>query len=326
MNRRDLLTALGGGALGITAPGLLPARAAERTIGWISPESREVTAPFFRAFQEGLRANATPGADPVRIVDRYVEGGPQAVAQAVSDLQRDGVALIVAQGAATVPVVRSNPSVPVVFGYSGDPVAAGIVPSLARPGGNATGMSFMSIELNLKRIDLLRAALPAVRRVALLSNGRHPGEEGEIEACQRAVENAGIELTVWRSRQPDDVQTVTGRALGSGAQALVMLPSSFMVRHAPMTCAQALARNVPVVSGWAAIAEAGALLTYGPNLHAAYRRVAWYVVRVLGGAAPASLPVERPTILELAINRRSAVMLNVTLPNSLLTQADEIYE
>ena len=260
------------------------------------------------------------------MIERYVEGGPQAIAAAVAELQREGVSLIVAQGAATVPVVQANPSVPVVFGYSGDPVVAGIVPSLARPGGNATGMSFMSIELNLKRIDLLRTALPAARRIALLSNERHPGEENEIAACQRAVERIGMELTVWRSRQPDDMPGVVGRALDSGAQAMLMLPSSFMVRNAPMTCAMGLARKVPLVSGWAAIAQAGALLTYGPNLQAAYRRVGWYVVRVLGGAAPASLPVEQPSILELAINQRTASVLNVTMPGSLLAQADEIIE
>lgn len=321
MNRRSLLAAFGGTALCAA-----PLRAAEQTIGWISPESRETTAPFFTAFQDGLRASVAPGSDPIRVAQRYIEGGAQAIAQAVADLQREGVSLIVAQGAATVPVVQANPTVPVVFGYSGDPVAAGIVSSLARPGGNATGMSFMSIELNPKRIDLLRTALPAVRRVALLSNARHPGEEGEIAASQRAVEGAGIELTVWRSRQPDDIASVVGKALDAGAQALVMLPSSFMVHHAATTCALALSRKVPVVSGWAAIARAGALLTYGPNLRAAYRRVGWYVVRVLGGAQPASLPIEQPSILELAINQRTATALGVTLPASLVTQADEIFE
>jgi putative ABC transport system substrate-binding protein len=321
MNRRKLLAAMGGTALAAT-----PLRAAERTIGWISPESRDTTLPFFRAFQAGLQANASPGSEPIRVIERYVEGGPQAIAAAVAELQREGVSLIVAQGGATVPVVQANPSVPVVFGYSGDPVVAGIVPSLARPGGNATGMSFMSIELNLKRIDLLRTALPAARRIALLSNERHPGEENEIAACQRAVERIGMELTVWRSRQPDDMPVMVGRALDSGAQAMLMLPSSFMVRNAPMTCAMGLARKVPLVSGWAAIAQAGALLTYGPNLQAAYRRVGWYVVRVLGGAAPASLPVEQPSILELAINQRTAAVLNVTMPGSLLAQADEVIE
>jgi putative ABC transport system substrate-binding protein len=205
-------------------------------------------------------------------------------------------------------------------------VAAGIVQSLARPGGNATGMSFMSVELNPKRIDFLRTMLPACRKIALLSNARHFGEENEIAACQRTVEGAGIELTIWRSQSPADIQSVVGQALDGGAQALVMLPSSTMVQQAAATCAQCLARNVPVVSGWASIARAGALLTYGPNLQAAYRRIGFYVVRVLGGATAASLPIEQPTSFELILNRKTALALGVSMPPSLLAQADEVIE
>lgn len=319
MNRRELI-AIGGAAL-VSAR----AHATERVIGWISPESREATAPFFAALQSGLKANMPSGGDTVRVIERYGVNGP-GTAQQVAELQQQGVSLIVVQGAASVPVIQAKPSVPVVFGFSGDPVVAGIVQSLARPGGNATGMSFMSVELNAKRIDFLRTMLPACRNIALLSNARHFGEENEIAACQRTVEGAGIVLSVWRSQSPADIQSVVKQALDSGAQALVMLPSSSMVHQAAMTCAQSLARNVPVVSGWASIARAGALLTYGPNLEAAYRRIGFYVMRVLGGAAPASLPIEQPTSLELILNRKTADALGVTIPPTLLAQADEVIE
>ncbi len=319
MKRRELI-AIGGAAL-VSAR----AHAAERIIGWISPESREATAPFFAALQAGLKANMPPGGDTVRVIERYGVSGP-GIAQQVSELQQQGVGLIVVQGAAAPPVIQAKPSVPVVFAFSGDPVVAGIVQSLARPGGNATGMSFMSVELNPKRIDFLRTMLPACRKIALLSNARHFGEENEIAACQRTVEGAGIELSVWRSQSTGDIQSVVTQALDGGAQALVMLPSSSMVHQAPATCTQCLARNVPVVSGWASIARAGALLTYGPNLEAAYRRIGFYVVRVLGGAAPASLPVEQPTAFELVINKKTANTLGLTLPVTLLAQADEIIE
>ena len=320
MKRRELI-AIGGAALASTR-----AHAAERVIGWISPASREATAPFFKALQAGLQANTPPGGDSVRIVERYTSGEPDAAAQAASELERQGVSLIVTQGAAIVPVARAKPSVPVVFAFSGDPVVAGIVPSLARPGGNITGMSFMSVELNPKRIDLLRSALPACRRVALLSNARHFGEENEIAACQRAVEGAGVEITVWRSQDPTDIQALVSQALDAGAQALVMLPSASMVAQAAATCAHCLARKVPVVSGWASIARAGALLTYGPNLDVAYRRIGYYVMRVLGGAQPAALPIEQPTVFELVINKKTANTLGLALPVSLLAQADEVIE
>lgn len=322
MKRRTFTAAASLAVLGLPAS---RAFAAERVIGWISPESREATAPFFAALQAGLKANL-PAGDAVRVIERFGVTGPQAAAQQVGELQQLGASLIVVQGAATPPVIQAKPSVPVVFAFSGDPVVGGIVQSLARPGGNATGMSFMSVELNPKRIDFLRTMLPACRKIALLSNARHFGEENEIAACQRTVEGAGIELGVWRSQGSADIQSVVGQALDGGAQALVMLPSSSMVQQAAATCAQCMARNVPVVSGWASIARAGALLTYGPNLEAAYRRIGFYVVRVLAGASPASLPIEQPTILELVLNRKTANALGVTIPPTLLAQADEVIE
>ena len=300
--------------------------AAERTIGWISPEARETTAPFFNALKAGLQSQFAPGGDTVRIHERYVTGGAADYAAAIAELQELGVSLIVTQGAATPAVIAAKPRVPVVFGFSGDPIVAGFVQSLARPGGNATGMNFMSLELNPKRIDLLRTALPHCRKVALLSNARHAGEENEIVACQRALDPTGIQLSVHRAQGPADIQAGVGAALDSGAQALVVLPSSSMVQRAPAIVAQCLERKVPVVSGWASIARAGALLTYGPNLTEAYKRIAHHIARVLAGMPPSSLPVEQPSSLELAVNLKTAAALGLKLPQTLLAQADEIIE
>ena len=322
MNRRHILAA------GLAAPFLGAGRAlaAERLIGWISPESANVTAPFFNALQAGLTAALPAGAEPVRILERYEVNTPAQAAAQIADLQQMGARLIVSQGAATVTVAAAKPSVPVVFGYSGDPVVAGIAQSMSRPGGNATGISFMSVELNPKRIDLLRTALPACRRIALMSNTRHAGEEKEIAACQSAVQPLGIELTAYRGQNAGEIRNALAQALDSGAQAIIMLPSSTMVQLAPSAAADCIARKVPLVSGWATMARAGALFTYGPNLQEAYKRLAVYVVRVLGGAAAATLPIEQPTVLELVINQKTAAALGLTLPPALLAQADEIIE
>ena len=322
MNRRHILAA------GLAAPFLGAGRAlaAERLIGWISPESANVTAPFFNALQAGLTAALPAGAEPVRILERYEVNTPAQAAAQIADLQQMGARRIVSQGAATVTVAAAKPSVPVVFGYSGDPVVAGIAQSMSRPGGNATGISFMSVELNPKRIDLLRTALPACRRIALMSNTRHAGEEKEIAACQSAVQPLGIELTAYRGQNAGEIRNALAQALDSGAQAIVMLPSSTMVQLAPSAAADCIARKVPLVSGWATMARAGALFTYGPNLQEAYKRLAVYVVRVLGGAAAATLPIEQPTVLELVINQKTAAALGLTLPPALLAQADEIIE
>ncbi|MBX9946544.1 MAG: ABC transporter substrate-binding protein [Reyranella sp.] len=315
-------------AAGLAAPFLGAGRAfaAERLIGWVSPESAEVTAPFFNALKAGLDAARPAGAEPVRILERYNAATPALAAAQVAELQQMGVSLIVSQGAATVTVVAARPTVPVVFGYSGDPVVAGIAQSMSRPGGNATGVSFMSVELNPKRIDLLRTAQPACRRIALMSNTRHAGEEKEIVACQSAVQPLGIELTAYRGENAAEIRAALAQALDSGAQAVVMLPSTAMVQLTPTAAVDCIARKVPLISGWASMARAGALLTYGPNLQEAYKRLAHYVVRVLAGAAPATLPIEQPTVFELVINQKTAAALGLVLPPTLLAQADEIIE
>ena len=306
-------------------PGLIgrSAVAASRTIGWVGPDTRETSAPFFEAFQAGLRDRFK--GEEVRVLERYAPGGADKVSAAVAELEGQGVALIVSQGAATPAVVRAAQKVPVVFAYSGDPVVAGFAQSLARPGGNATGITFMQAELMAKRIDYLRMALPASRRMAVLSNANHPGEEREIEACQRAVGPTGVELTIWRVKQPDEIAPTADRALQE-AQALLVLPSATMIRAAPGMAAQCLARKVPLVSGWAMIARAGGLMTYGPSLEAGFRRLANYIARLLDGASPANLPIEQPTSFELVLNRRTATAIDVRFPEILVAQAEQIIE
>jgi len=320
--RRLLLAAAGGTAIVATRR----AAAADRLIGWVSPESAEVVVAFFAAFRAGLDANLPAGSEPVRVLERYDDGRPGTVAGHVQELQRLGVRLIVAQGGATLPVLGAGPSVPVVYGYSGDPVAAGVARSLARPGGNATGMTFMGIELMPKRVDLVRAVLPGCRRIALLSNTRHFGEEGEIAACQLAVAPHGIDISVHRLQSAAELRAELTAALDGGAEAVIALSSALIVQQAPLLAAICRERRVPLVSGWANIARAGALMTYGPNLAGAYRRVAHYVVRILDGADPGSLPIERPTTFELVVNRGTARALGLELPPLLLAQADEVIE
>ncbi len=323
IGRRNLLLAASGGPAFLAAS---PARAAERRIGWISPETSEVMAPILAAFKAGLAATAPAGAEPIQVVERFADRGPAMIPDHVVELQNLGVHLIVAQGAASVPVVRANPSVPVVFGYSGDPVVAGIVQSLSRPGGNATGMTFMAIELMPKRMDFVRTVLPACRKIALLSNARHAGEEAEIAACQSAVATHGIELSIHRLQSAADIAATLAGALDAGAQAVIALSSALMVQQTPVLAAGCRERRIALISGWADSARAGALMTYGPNLLEAYKRVAYYVVRILGGARPGSLPIEQPTRFELVVNLRTARAIGLEMPPVIIAQADEVIE
>ena len=323
MRRRTLLLAALPASAGLAAG---RAFAAERTIGWISPEPLATIAPVLEAFKRGLASHIKAGAEPIRIIERFADGNPALIPGLVAELQQLAVRLIVAQGAATPPVMHAKPTVPVVFGYSGDPVVAGVVQSLARPGVNATGMTFMSVELNPKRIDLVRDALPSCRHIALLSNAHHAGEEKEIAACQAAVAPAGIRLSVYRLQSAADAAPALAVALQGGAEAVIALPSAPMVQQTPLLAAGCLRHRVPLIGGWSQMARTGALLTYGPNLRDAYHRVASYVIRILAGAAAASLPIEQPTIFELVINLKVAKQLGLDLPQSLLARADEVIE
>lgn len=313
----------------IAAPLILAASragAAERTIGWISSDSREAAEPFLRVFKQALAAGARPGAEPVLVLERFADDNRDAIPGFVSELQRLGVRLIVSQGAATLPVVRAKPSVPVVFGFSADPVVAGIAQSFARPGGAVTGVSFMSLELNPKRIDLVREALVDCQTVSLLSYARHAGEENEIVACQQAAGKLGVRLNVHRVDGPAEVRPAVFAAFDAGAQAIVMLPSALMVQQARATAADCIGNRVALVSGWSSIARAGALMTYGPRLEAAYGQVASYVLKVLEGADVASMPIEQPSVFELVINLGTAKALGLTIPPSLYARADQIIE
>jgi len=318
VRRRTLLAAA------LAAPHV--ARAAARPIGWVSVEPPAAVARFLAVFKEALPAAFAGGAEVPQVLDRYAEPNPAAVAERVKELQAAGVSLIVGQGGATPLAVRAQPQVPIVFAFSGDPVMAGVVQSLARPGGNATGMSFLSIELNPKRIGLAREIVPGCRKVALLSNRRHPGEEKEIAACQQAVGELGIDLSAYRVETQAEALAAAGEALDKGAQAMLVLSSAGMLQHVAVVAAACSPRKVPLICGWSMFARQGAVLSYGPKLDECFRRVAWYVARVAGGAAPSTLPVELPTAFELVVNKQVAEGMGLRLPATLLAQADEVIE
>lgn len=318
MQRRALLAALAAAPLG--------ARAAARPIGWISIEPAGSIAEFLTALRTALASAFPPGVEPPQVLDRQSAPEPAAIAACVKELQDQGVSLIVSQGGASPLVIRAKPAVPVVFAFSGDPVVAGMVESLARPGGNATGMTFLSIELSAKRIGLARELVPGCRKVAMFSNRRHPGEEKEIAAFQETVQKIGIEMSVHRMQTQDEAIAAAREALDAGTQAVLTLSSAGMLQQTPAIAAAFGERKVPVIGGWASFARRGAVMSYGPNLPECYRRIAWYAARVLGGAAPSTLPIEQPSSFELVVNKKAADGLGLTLPVTLLAQAGEVIE
>ena len=294
-------------------------------VGYVSVFPRAKVESFFVAFRDGLAALGYVEGRNLEIINRSAEGDPgrlDAIVKELLDLKPD---VIVSQGGAIFRL-REITEVPVVYGFSGDPVLAGIAKSLAHPGGNVTGVSFMAVELNEKRLDLLREAAPQVRRVLLMGDPVHPGFDLEVEASERMARQLGLEVHWTPTRNVQEVEATLNGLENAPPDAIVFLPDSVMSESRVQVAAFARRHRIPAISGWSMFAQSGGLLTYGPRLSESFRRVAEYTVRILRGAKPADLPVERPTTFELVINLNTARDIGLELPTSLLVQADELIE
>jgi len=200
------------------------------------------------------------------------------------------------------------------------------VQSLARPGGNLTGMSFLTLELVGKRIELLREFMPQVKRIAALANPQHPGDQAERRVSETAAKTLGMELQYFESRNIGEVEPALDAIAKSGSQAAVMFPIATIMARRQRIAEWAIERRIPAISGWAQFADGGNLMSYGPNLRDSFRRLAIFVDKVLKGAKPADIPVELPTSVELVVNQRAATALGLTMPKSILLRADRVIE
>jgi putative ABC transport system substrate-binding protein len=226
-----------------------------------------------------------------------------------------------------VPVVsKLRLAVPVVYVFSGDPVSAGLADSLARPRGNMTGLTFMAADLNGKRLELLREISPELRRVAIIANPEHPGEHIERSYSEEAAQRLGLSIDYFPTSTHDELARAFAKMGNDPPQAISLFADGFAIENRQSIIDFAMAHHIPVVSGWPVFAKSGALCTYGPRLAESYRRLAYYVDRILKGAKPADLPIEQPTKFELVINQRTAKALDLTVPPSVLARADEVIE
>jgi ABC-type uncharacterized transport system substrate-binding protein len=322
--RRKLIVALLAGAL-------LPRWAAAQQarvlrIGWLSNDRAE-NSPFFDAFRGGMRDLGYVEGRNLVIEARWGEGSSEWLDQLAVELVQLNPQIIVTQGGpATHPVMRAGATMPVVFGYSGDPVEGKVVDSLARPGRNFTGMSFLSLELVGKRMELLKEALPGLKRVAIIARPEHPGEQGELRTSVSVGKLLGLAIDYHQVRNEFELENAFTALLKSRSEAIVIFPDAFMMRHSEKIAAFAANNRVPAISGWAQFAERGNLLAYGPNLRDVFRRLATYVDKIAKGARPAELPVELPTTVELIVNLKSAKALGFKIPQSVLLRADRVIE
>jgi putative ABC transport system substrate-binding protein len=315
--------------LAVTAVVLAPVVGAQPSVplvGFLSAGSRttSIGAP---ALQDGLRELGwTPGLN-IRIEYRWSDGRHERLDSLARDLVRLNPTVIVAgSGPAASVAKRITTTIPIVFETLGDPVMAGLVDSLARPGGNLTGVAGISAELSGKRLQLLRELVPGLTRLALLVNPRNVMAPVVIRETEDAARSLGVTLQVAEVRDPDHLDRALSAIAHARAGALFVLPDPMLFDQRTRIVRLVGQHRLPAVyveSGWV---PAGGLMSYAPDLRAQYRRAAVYVDRILKGAKPADLPVEQPTKFELVINLRTAKALGLTIPQSVLVRADYLIE
>ncbi len=323
MRRRDLLlAAAAGSALPRWVGAHPPARSAR--VGWLTAQRPASLVPFVQAFRGALADHGFVEGRNLTIDFRYGEDDASKVPALAEELVRLPVDLIVVQGEAILEIKSMNLPVPVVYAYSADPVIAGLAESLARPNPNMTGLTYMAVELNGKRLELLREMAPAIRRVALLANPAYPGENGERANSLVTAGRIGFDVRHVGARTADELTEAFKRIAADRAQAISLLADSFTVQNRSSIMAFATGQRIPVVSSWPVFAEAGALCTHGPRLVDSYRRLAYYVDRVLRGTKPADLPIEQPTTIETIVNLKTADALGLKVPQAVLVRADRV--
>jgi putative ABC transport system substrate-binding protein len=294
-------------------------------IGYLSLESSP--AQYLEAFQDGLRRLGYVDGGSLVIESRLAEGRTEKLAALASELVALKLDVIVgADGGAARALGRATKTIPIVMAVSGDPVELGLTLSLGRPGGNVTGMTFLSPELAGKRLQFLREVAPRAIKVAVLTNRVHAGEEQEWKANEAAARSLNVTLQVLSMPESDDLAEVFAAITRERAGAIVAVAGPMTLRNRKQIAEFAIKARLPLIAGWAEYADAGSLISYGPNRRHAVRHLAYFVDRIVRGAKPADLPVEQPTRLELVVNLRTAKALGVTIPASLLLQADQVIE
>jgi ABC-type uncharacterized transport system substrate-binding protein len=293
-------------------------------ICWLSAGGG-VDQSALNAFRDGMRDLGYVEGRNLVIDARWGNGFQKLLDQYADELVRSTPRVLVTQaGQAIFAVRRAKPTVPIVFGLSGDPVEAGLVDSFAHPGGNFTGVSFLSLELVGKRMELLKETMVSLKRVAVLANPGHPGEKSEQRETRAAAKALGLDVDYFPARPGPDYDSVLPAVAKSRSQALFVFPDAGVIGNSEKIAAFSVKNRIPAMSGWAEFAERGNLLTYGPVLTEGYRRLATYVDKILKGAKPADLPVELPRKFELVINLNAAKQIGLTIPPNVLARADRV--
>ena len=327
MRRRDFIIFLAGAM----AAWPLAARAQQKAmpvIGVLNTGSPGPPSPFMAAFRQGLSEAGYVEGQNLAIEYRWAEGHYDRLPALAADLVGRKVDLIMASTPPSALAAKSATStIPIVFRHGGDPVGDGLVASLARPGGNLTGVSQLGDEgMTAKRLELLSELVPRAEVIALLVNPNNSVAERVTQEVQQAARAKGLQLHLLKASSESEIDTAFASLVQLHAGALVVGADPFLSGRREQLVALASRRAVPSIYAWREFAASGGLISYGPSLTSAFRLVGHYAGKVLKGAKPADLPVQQPTTLELVINLKTAQALGLTIPPSLLQRADQVIE
>ena len=324
MQRREFILALGGAAAWPQAAQAQPAGKLP-TIGFLGAGTPASWGQWTPAFVQRLRELGWTEGHTVAIEYRWAEGRPERFAELAAEFVRLKMDVIVTAGSAVLAAKQVTSIIPIVFAIAADPVGAGLVTSLARPGGNVTGLSLQATDLAAKRLGVLREIIPALRRLAILTNvGSRESvlEMGEVQATARIL---GIEAVPLEVRRAEDI-ALAFEALKGGADALYVCGDGFTNAYRDRISALAHGARLPTMYNIRLFVEAGGLMSYGPNPADLFRRAGDLVDKILRGAKPGDLPVEQPTKFELIVNLKTAKALGLKISESFLLRADEVIE
>ena len=328
-SRRQVVLALGAGAL-TTPLGVFAQQPKVRRVGFLAARSRSTSSnpdPYYDAFVQGMRELGYVEGKNLVIEWRFADGKYERLPDLADVLTQMKLEVIVAHGTVGIQAAqRATKAIPIVMAISGDPVGNGFVASLARPGGNITGMSDIVVDVSSKHIELLKTMIARLSRVAYLMNPGNSAHPAVLKSIQTAAQQVGIRILPVDAGTPQEIERGFAAMTRERAEAVIVAADAFLFGRPRHISELALKNQIPSMFPFREYVEAGGLMSYGPNVADLYRRAATYVDKILKGAKPGELPIEQPTKIHLAINLKTAKMLGLVVSNELLSRADEVIE
>jgi putative tryptophan/tyrosine transport system substrate-binding protein len=324
LSRRALLVLLPA-ALALRPSASLAQRAAgPARVGWLS--YLDESDPVLASLRDGLRELGYVEGKSFVVVPRFAHGDFTRLPRLVDDLAAERLDVVVSRGPSTNYTKPLRSRVPVVFVYSGDPVAAGFADSLSRPGRNMTGITFMALELSAKRVDVLKELVPRASRIALLSNPEHAGELDEYRVTDEAARRLAASITRYLARSTQELSAMYVEIRTAKPDAMLVFPDSLTLVRRAEIAEFASRERIPTMYGWTEFVESGGLVSYGPRLADHFKTLAKFVDKILKGASANTMPIEQVSRIGLTLNMAAARSIGLTVPPAILLRADRVIE